>query len=592
MDRDVLFAASKKRTLVKVAAFALLLLGATVGLRGRSPYLLSDGLRLGAALSCGTAAWLAGRSPAVGRWVTGAWTVLVRHRPLVVALLAIASFAGSAALCRGVLDPWPHVSDEVSYWFQARAFAAGRSSLTAPDADLQGFFPAEWVVADHGRWFSVFPPGWPLLLAIGVKLGVPWLVNPALGALALLVIDRLVLRLAGEAKALAATILCASSPFFLFMGASFMSHPASLLFTALSTLLLFEGASTGRRMPFVLSGCCSGLALLVRPLDAVSLWAASAAYLALRHRTKEKLLGTCLSALGPAAGAVVYVLYNHALSDRWLVPLFQLTSPHNRLGFGADVGLPWSGFSSPGHNPWRAALNLNFNLAVLSADLFGWPISSLCPALWLVCFGRLSLPHRWAAAAALGLALAYALYWYHGVCFGARFYFDALPALLVLTVEGLGQARAALATRWEDVAARRALATLAAFVVACFVFSATVYVPIVSFFEPYHNQWNVDGELADFVAARSIKSGIVFVGPTLYDYERALLWNALEPGAGDVIYAFERGADDEALVRRFPGRPVFHYAQGDASRPWPSWLRRLVRRGYAIDALRAAARHG
>jgi hypothetical protein len=574
---------------VKGAAFALLILIATVSFRFGSPYLLSDLLRFSATVACALSAWLLARSPAVRTWGAGAWRLLERHARTTVLVLAIAVFAFSATLGRWVLDPWPHISDEVSYWFQARAFAAGQLSLAAPEPGLEPFFPAEWVVTHQGRWFSVLPPGFALLLAVGLRLGAPSVVNPAIGAAAIVVIHRLVLRLAGQTKALAAVLLCALSPFFLFMCGSFMSHPASLLFTALALLLFLEGTFTDKRAPFVLSGLCSGFAFLIRPLDATALWVAAAGYLLLRHRTRRQLLGTCLSAAGLVAGAAIYAAYNHALAGRWLVSLVSLTSPRNHMGFGEGVGLPWSGFSTPGHTPWRAALNLNFNAAVLSADLFGWPVSSLWPIFGLACFGRLQWPHRVAAISALAVVIAYAFYWYHGVCFGARFYFSTLPALLLLTVEGLSQAPDWIAARLHG-ALTGARAATAAFVAACFAFSALLYVPTVSLFEPYHNQWNIDRGLADFVATRAIDRGIVFVGPEGGNFGRALLWNAPVPGAGDVIYAFENGPLDDELVRRFPGRPVFHYVQGDAARRWPPWLKRLLRTGYAIDLLRAAAR--
>ncbi len=562
-------------------AFALLLLFVTVCPRTRSPYLLSDVLRVCATLVCALSAWRLARSPVVQRWGVGVWRQLATHARTTVFVLAIAVFALAVALGRWVVDPWPHISDEVAYWFQARAFAGGELSFPAPEPDLASFFPSEWVITHQGRWFSIFPPGWPLLLAIGVRLGVPSLVNPAIGAMTIVVIYRLLLRLTGQAKALAAVILCALSPFYLFMCASFMSHPASLLFNALALLLFLEGTSTGRWAAFVLSGGCWGFAFIVRQLDATVLWFAAAGYLALRHRTRPQLLGTFLSAAGLAAGAAIYAVYNHALAGRWIVWLVDLTSPRNHIGFGGGIGLPWSGYATPGHTPWRALLNLNFNMAVLSADLFGWPVSSLWPMIGLVCFGRLQGPHRLAAISLLAIIAGYACFWYHGVCFGARYYFVALPALLLLTVEGLSQAPDWLAAR-----APSARGATAAFVAACFVFSALIYVPSVSLFEPYHNQWGVDRGLTDFVAARGIDQGIVFVGPENGYFGRALLLNASLPPTGDLIYAFENGPGDDTLIRRFPGRPVFHYVQGDADRRWPPQLKRLLRTGYVADLLR------
>jgi hypothetical protein len=561
--------------------FALLLAFATVSFHFRSPYLLSDVLRFCATVVCALSAWWLARLPAPRRWGERVWRYVLAHARATVLVLAIAVFALAAGLGRWVLDPWPHIFDEVGYWFQARAFAGGELSFRAPEPGLEPFFPSEWIVTHQGRWFSTYPLGFPLLLAIGLRLGVPSLVNPAIGAVTIVVIYRLMLRLTSHAKALAAVILCALSPFYLFMCASFMSHPALLLFNALALLLFVEGTSTGRRAAFVLSGCCWGFAFLVRQLDATVVWFAVAGYLALRHRTRHQLLGTFLSAAGLAAGAAINAVYNHALVGRWMVSLVDLTSPRNHMGFGEGVGLPWSGYATPGHTPWRALLNLNFNMAVMSADLFGWPVSSLWPMIGLVCFGRLHWPHRLAAISLLAIVAGYACFWYHGVCFGARYYFVALPALLLLTVEGLSQASEWLAARVPS--ARGVMAT---FVAACFVFSALIYVPSVSLFEPYHNQWGVDRGLTDFVAARGIDQGIVFVGPENGYFGRALLLNASLPPTGDLIYAFENGPRDDALIRRFPGRPVFHYVQADADRRWPPWLKRLLRTRYVADLLR------
>jgi len=291
---------------------------------------------------------------------------------------------------------------------------------------------------------------------------------------------------------------------------------------------------------------------------------------------------------------VVYLAYNHAVTGQWLVSPLGLTSPHNRFGFGADIGLPWSGFPEAGHNLRHAALNLDINLAVISADLFGWPTSSLWPLLLLVCLGRLAWPHRLAILMTLGLVCGYALYWYHGVCFGARFYFSCLPLLLILTVEGLTQAPAIVASRLGlGGATRSSSLPLKAFVALSFAFCALVYFPMVSLFEPYHNQRNVDRSIDRFVAARSIERGIVFVGPGAHDFGRNILANALDPMLGNTIYAFDLGPkENQRLTAQFPERPVFYFKQGDSGRAWPPSLARVLRTGYMSAVLGEAIRHG
>jgi hypothetical protein len=46
-------------------------------------------------------------------------------------------------------------------------------------------------MVNNGKFYAWAPPGWPLLLLPGILLGVPWLVNPVLGALTLPVVYRL-----------------------------------------------------------------------------------------------------------------------------------------------------------------------------------------------------------------------------------------------------------------------------------------------------------------------------------------------------------------------------------------------------------------
>ncbi len=534
------------RHIVQVLAFVGALAFATVSLRASSPYLLSDALRLGATLAFLGIALVLSRYPAAQRWGSASWSRLRAMPRRVVTALALLELGAALFIYRFVLEPIPHVSDEVGYLFQARVFAAGHLSLAAPP--LAQFFPAEWVTTHDGRWFAIFPPGWPLILSLGVRLGVPWLVNPVLGALGVVTIY------------------------------------------ALAKELLFQVRGTARQRlgPFAASGALGALSLLVRPLDALALWVVAAAYLLSRQRTRRQLAGTGVSAGGLAVGAVAYVIYNRALTGRWFQAPLSLAMSCRQLGFGDGVG-------PHGHDLLNAALNLNFNLAVLSADLFGWPISSLCLAIALLVFGRLAWPHRLAALLAGAILGSYLLFWYHGVCFGARLTFSALPFLLILTVEGAQQA-----TEWwgagtgqaadPDRAPAVGRARVKVFLVLCFAFCALVYLPVVSLLRPYHHLRQVDRGLSRFVATHVAGAAIVFVGPNPWDYGAALLENALDPRAGRVLYAVESGAADAQLVGQFPGRSVYHYVhRSEPDRPLSPSLEKLLWGGHLSDLLSGMA---
>lgn len=102
-----------------------------------------------------------------------------KYEASVVVPLGVLVFIVCCAINQFILRPIPHIQDGFAYYYQAKVFASGH--LWGQVSSLPEFFPCPWVIIHEGRQFSVFPPGWSLLLAIGIKLGVPWIINPLLG---------------------------------------------------------------------------------------------------------------------------------------------------------------------------------------------------------------------------------------------------------------------------------------------------------------------------------------------------------------------------------------------------------------------------
>src|SRR5207237_4979878 len=103
-------------------------------------------------------------------------------------LLIAAIFLVEALLVHFVLaQRFPLSGDDYSYLYQAKLFASGKLYAEDPLYDRALAFydclATNCFRDDQGHRFSQFSPGWPALLAVGVKLGVAWLVNPLLGAL-------------------------------------------------------------------------------------------------------------------------------------------------------------------------------------------------------------------------------------------------------------------------------------------------------------------------------------------------------------------------------------------------------------------------
>jgi hypothetical protein len=139
----------------------------------------------------------------------------------------------------------PLSMDEYAAYFQSRAFAAGQ---------LHGRFPVplmDWLIPpgfqDYflnvsratGSVAEAYWPGFALLLTPFTWAGVPWLCNPVITALTLLVIHRLALELFDDREAAGfALLLTIASPVIFADGISYYSMPAHLLANSVFALLL------------------------------------------------------------------------------------------------------------------------------------------------------------------------------------------------------------------------------------------------------------------------------------------------------------------------------------------------------------------
>ena len=141
-------------------------------------------------------------------------------------MVAASSLALLATLliANTVLERLPHVQDSITYLFQAQTLAQG--GLTAAAPALPEFFEQEFLLVRDGHWYGKYSPGFPALLALGVLLKQPWLVNPILATLTIPLLYGLGVSLYGRGLGRLAIVLVLFSPFFLFMSGSMMAHPA------------------------------------------------------------------------------------------------------------------------------------------------------------------------------------------------------------------------------------------------------------------------------------------------------------------------------------------------------------------------------
>ena len=127
--------------------------------------------------------------------------------------------------------------------------------LTMPTPPVPEAFDVDLMHYEEDRWYSPVPPGWPAMLALGVLLGAPWLVNPVLAGLNVIAIYLLLGELYDRRTARMAVLLLCTSPWYVFMAINFMTHTFTLTCALAAAVAVARARRTGKAR----WGCGGGL---------------------------------------------------------------------------------------------------------------------------------------------------------------------------------------------------------------------------------------------------------------------------------------------------------------------------------------------
>ena len=476
-------------------------------------------------------------------------------------LAALWVFAVTLILNLIAFDRLPR-TDEVHYLFQAKTFALGQVYALAPGEPMNEALRTGLIGNIDGKWFSIFPPGWPAALAVGVALGLPFLVNPIIAALTVPIGHAFLSRWSSQRLAVMTTLLLMVSPWYLAMGASMMSHSLTLFLVLAAWLLML---TDGPRRPFAwfAGGGLLGWLFLTRPLEGVTIGILTGLWAMTRVNLKAVPGWATLATYGAGCALVGSLIfpYNHALTgDALLTPITQtfdlLWHPGaNRLGFAADIGSPdhWGGVDVwLGHSPLEALVQAQYNLKAINVELLGWSIGSLLPLYVHLLWGRISRAD-WCMLAVIGVTIStYALYWFNGGFYiGPRYWFMALFPALFLSARGL-QTAAGLLGGANVSYGRETVASLVVLLAAAAMLS----------FLPWRatgRYWGFRGAHSgyrDLAATGALGNALVFIKTNnMADYANAFALNS--PDLTGPIFLRDQGPTVNAqIIARYPGRPV------------------------------------
>ncbi len=464
-----------------------------------------------------------------------AWrSILEDRRHRVVAGVILFNLALTLFTAGVTLRGFPNSADEYALLLSAELFADGRLYVESPPA--REFFDLYHVI-NNGRFYGKYPPGWPAILSGAARAGAPILMNPLLGALAVVLIYMLAREAFSVGVGNAAAFLCAANPFLIFNAASYFAHPAALVFVGGGLLACLRILRRPDALwAYAAAGAGFGAAFLIRPYTAAAtLFPAGICVLlnGARHGRLPGLLRRLPLVLGPAAAGVgLFLLYNRYTTGDFFVQPFTLYDPNDHPGL-----------TPTGRGPVWGLLH---NVVFRSADLGLWvPLSPFFLAASLV---------RPGAAGALllssfaGLALAHGAYLFGpGNEYGPRYWFEALPCVIALSADTISR-RGSSAAAW-----------------GAFLLAANLAVWIGA---SIHHGREVRQRTLPYELVRraGVNDAIVFLRTGAGSMPpRDLIRNGFRFD-GSVLYALDFGPRNEVLRRAFPRSTAFVFEYDVAAR--------------------------
>ncbi|MDM8530613.1 hypothetical protein QUF63_05530 [Anaerolineales bacterium HSG25] len=369
---------------------------------------------------------------------------------LLLSSICLLAFLSMAYLSANIFEHVPHSEDEVAYIFQAKLFAQGQLSADTPPYPRAFWTP--FVVDYNGQRFGKYPPGWPILLSIGVYFEALWLVNACLGTMTLALIAWLgrsfYVDEAAESSVSGATIgllaagLGLITPGFLFLSSSLLSHATSLFWVTLALITLYQTYHNAQADSLVrktmqyamLTGILLGFVFITRPFAALGVGIPIALFwLILVARAELPWLSLVACFIGGVLVSAMLPLYWWAITGDPTFNPYLLVWPYDRVGFGSDIG-PY------GFGLTESLLSTRLKITALATGLFGWPGWSNLIFIPVPFLARRANRWDWLLLGLIaGLIGVHAFYWAFGGVDGGfpRYYYDALPALLLLTARGI-----------------------------------------------------------------------------------------------------------------------------------------------------------
>jgi len=434
-----------------------------------------------------------------GLWRAVCETVMARRN----FMFPPVAFLAPLVLALFFFNETAHPMDAAHYLWTAKLFLSGQLYLPLPpfyEHAYEGF-----MVVHDGRYYSLFPPGFPALLAPFAALGLAFWLNPILNGVAVYLTGRVAEELTGDRRVAVLTMLLTTvSSFHLFLSATLFPHPAILVLTLLALFVALRGELSAGRVAAV--AIIIGLIAPVRPQDGLFTAAAFGVFLLLRGMRITP--ATMLAFLAPLAlGALMLLGYNRAVTGEWFVfpqdIYFAVTEESarcHRIGLGTGCR-HLNGLFLP---PEGLTVKYAFFVTMTRLSMLLYK-TTLHPLMFLFAVAAAWLfPRRHAVSLLLFAAFVggYLFFYQDGNFYGARYYYSVGPLLLLMAADGFVALR--------DRLGRIGRQALLALPIAGALFTGAVIIPQIAA-QQAPDWYGELGAVKELVASRGIRDGVVFL---------------------------------------------------------------------------------
>ena len=256
---------------------------------------------------------------------------LVLKSRVYVSVLILSCFLLILIVAAHTLQQFPNSADEYAYIHQAETLSEGK--LWQKSHPLTDFFRFNHIAQKDGKMVGRFPPGWPLVLSTAFVLNIPpFLINPVLGLIALVLFYRLCTLIYNKQIAIWSVSSLALTGYFIFNSASFFSHTSCLLFALGFVYCIYRDEKKASIQYRLLAGAFLGMLVISRYFTAVLVFLPFVLYLIHRERLKVIPLFFWIG-LGVLPFLAFLLWYNYKITGNAFLPVTVWTNNEEALGF-------------------------------------------------------------------------------------------------------------------------------------------------------------------------------------------------------------------------------------------------------------------